>query len=64
MLELIDEDVEKLYLDNLPSAESYEKSFMHRDTITHLVVTRYRVYFLLTFFLFKITLLLCLAPIS
>lgn len=30
---------EKLYLDNLPSTECYEKSFMHRDTITHLVVT-------------------------
>ncbi|KAF7284968.1 peptidylprolyl isomerase domain and WD repeat-containing protein 1 [Rhynchophorus ferrugineus] len=28
-----------LYLDNLPCAESYEKSYMHRDTITHCVVT-------------------------
>lgn len=30
---------ENLYLDNLPCAESYEKSYMHRDTITHCVVT-------------------------
>nr|XP_018904781.1 PREDICTED: peptidylprolyl isomerase domain and WD repeat-containing protein 1 [Bemisia tabaci] len=31
---------EQLYLRNLPSAESYEKSFMHRDTITHIIVTK------------------------
>lgn len=31
---------EKLYLDNLPSAESYEKSFMHRDIVTHIIVTK------------------------
>lgn len=30
---------ERLYLDNLPSAESYERSYMHRDTITHTAVT-------------------------
>lgn len=30
---------EKLYLDALPSAESYEKSYMHRDIITHCLVT-------------------------
>lgn len=30
---------EKLYLDALPSAESYEKSYMHRDVITHCVVS-------------------------
>ncbi|CAG9770960.1 unnamed protein product [Ceutorhynchus assimilis] len=30
---------ERLYLDNLPSAESYEKSYMHRDIVTHTVVT-------------------------
>lgn len=30
---------EKLYLDNLPSASSYEKSYMHRDVITHVVAT-------------------------
>ncbi|XP_044261261.1 peptidylprolyl isomerase domain and WD repeat-containing protein 1 isoform X1 [Tribolium madens] len=30
---------ENLYLDNLPSAESYEKSYMHRDVITHVVVS-------------------------
>lgn len=31
---------EKIYLENLPSAESYEKSYMHRDCISHLVVTK------------------------
>lgn len=36
---LKDEELEKLYLQNLPNAENYEKSFMHRETITHLVVT-------------------------
>lgn len=30
---------ERLYLDNLPCAESYEKSYMHRDVITHCLVT-------------------------
>lgn len=30
---------EKLYLENLPSAESYERSYMHRDVITHCLVT-------------------------
>lgn len=30
---------ENLYLDNLPSAEGYERSYMHRDTISHCVVT-------------------------
>lgn len=35
----LDEEFERLYLQNLPIAENYEKSFMHRDLITHLVVT-------------------------
>lgn len=30
---------EKLYLENLPCAESYERSYMHRDVISHCVVT-------------------------
>jgi peptidylprolyl isomerase domain and WD repeat-containing protein 1 len=30
---------EKAFLDKLPSAEMYEKSYMHRTTITHLLVT-------------------------
>lgn len=30
---------EKIYLDNLPNSECYEKSYMHRDVITHLVVS-------------------------
>uniref|UniRef100_A0A182NGS0 peptidylprolyl isomerase n=1 Tax=Anopheles dirus TaxID=7168 RepID=A0A182NGS0_9DIPT len=33
-------EFEKLYVESLPDAECYEKSFMHRDTITHLVVTK------------------------
>eukprot|EP00053_Salpingoeca_punica_P011903 m.106158 g.106158 ORF g.106158 m.106158 type:complete len:628 (+) comp15809_c0_seq2:41-1924(+) len=31
---------EKLFLENLPSAEQYECSFMHRDTVTHVVVAK------------------------
>lgn len=31
---------EKLYLENMPDAECYEKSYMHRDVITHIVVTK------------------------
>lgn len=31
---------EKLYLENLPDAECYEKSYMHRDVITHVAVTK------------------------
>lgn len=31
---------EKLYLENLPCAESYEKSYMHRDAVTHCVATK------------------------
>ncbi|GAB6022344.1 Peptidylprolyl isomerase domain and WD repeat containing protein 1 [Chamberlinius hualienensis] len=31
---------EQTYLDNLPKADAYEKSYMHRDIITHLVVTK------------------------
>lgn len=30
---------EKLYLENLPCAESYERSYMHRDVILHCLVT-------------------------
>lgn len=30
---------ERLYLDNLPKAESYERSYMHRDVISFCVVT-------------------------
>ncbi|KAK3736527.1 hypothetical protein QZH41_004420 [Actinostola sp. cb2023] len=32
-------EFEKVYLSNLPSAEAYETSYMHRDVITHLVTT-------------------------
>ncbi len=31
---------EKLYLDLLPSAELYERSYMHRDVVSHIVVTK------------------------
>lgn len=37
---LKNEQLERLYLTNLPSAENYERSFMHRETITHLIVTQ------------------------
>ncbi|XP_011499182.1 PREDICTED: peptidylprolyl isomerase domain and WD repeat-containing protein 1 isoform X2 [Ceratosolen solmsi marchali] len=33
-------EYEKVYLNNLPSCECYEKSYMHRDIITHIVVTK------------------------
>lgn len=33
-------EYEKLYLENLPDAECYEKSYMHRDVITHVVATK------------------------
>lgn len=31
---------ENIYLQNLPSCEAYEKSYMHRDKITHVFVTK------------------------
>ena len=31
---------EQVYLENLPSAEMYERSYMHRDVITHTICTR------------------------
>ena len=30
-----------MYLDNIPSAAMYEKSFMHRDVVTQVSVTRF-----------------------
>ncbi|XP_023222457.1 peptidylprolyl isomerase domain and WD repeat-containing protein 1-like [Centruroides sculpturatus] len=33
-------EYEHVYLDNLPSAEAYEKSYMHRDIVTHVLVTK------------------------
>ena len=32
-------EYESVYLDNLPSGMNYERSFMHRDVVTHVVVT-------------------------
>jgi peptidylprolyl isomerase domain and WD repeat-containing protein 1 len=31
---------EQLFIDNLPSSEFYERSFMHRDLVTHIVVSK------------------------
>lgn len=31
--------MKKFFLDRLPSGENYERSFMHRDTVTHVAVT-------------------------
>ncbi|XP_054013712.1 peptidylprolyl isomerase domain and WD repeat-containing protein 1 [Hylaeus anthracinus] len=33
-------EYEQVYLDNLPCCECYEKSYMHRDVITHILVTK------------------------
>ncbi|XP_047996891.1 peptidylprolyl isomerase domain and WD repeat-containing protein 1 [Leguminivora glycinivorella] len=33
-------EFESLYLDNLPSSETYERSYMHRDVVSHVVVTK------------------------
>ncbi|OWF46092.1 peptidylprolyl isomerase domain and WD repeat-containing protein 1-like [Mizuhopecten yessoensis] len=33
-------EFEKIYLENMPNAESYEKSFMHRDVVTHVAVSK------------------------
>jgi len=33
-------EYEGVYLENLPSGENYEKSFMHRDIVTHVTVTK------------------------
>lgn len=32
---------EHLYLENLPTCDTYEKSYMHRDVITHIIITKY-----------------------
>lgn len=34
---------ERLYLEKLPSASMYERSYMHRDVVTHVSVTRWVV---------------------
>nr|KAF6366903.1 peptidylprolyl isomerase domain and WD repeat containing 1 [Pipistrellus kuhlii] len=34
-------EFERVYLDNLPSASMYERSYMHRDVITHVVCTKF-----------------------
>uniref|UniRef100_H2YC10 peptidylprolyl isomerase n=1 Tax=Ciona savignyi TaxID=51511 RepID=H2YC10_CIOSA len=31
---------EQMYLDNMPDSDRYERSFMHRDTLTHVCVTK------------------------
>ena len=32
---------EQLYLENLPTQDLYEVSYNHRDTVTHIVATKY-----------------------
>lgn len=39
-------EFEAVYINNLPSAEAYEKSYMHREVITHLAVSK--THFLIT----------------
>ena len=38
-------EFENVYLNNLPCAESYERSYMHRDHVTHVTATRYVIIF-------------------
>lgn len=33
---------EHVYLDALPSSQMYEKSYMHRDVVTHVVSSTHR----------------------
>jgi len=33
-------EYENIYLDNLPNSNSYEKSYMHRDIVTHITVSK------------------------
>ena len=33
-------EYENVYLDNLPNSNSYEKSYMHRDIVTHITVSK------------------------
>ncbi|CAG9795493.1 unnamed protein product [Diatraea saccharalis] len=33
-------EFESLYVENLPSSETYERSYMHRDVVTHVIVTK------------------------
>lgn len=33
-------EFESLYLENLPSSVTYERSYMHRDVVTHILVTK------------------------
>ncbi len=33
-------EYEEVYLDSLPNAEYYERSFMHRETVTHVAVAK------------------------
>ncbi|XP_063830865.1 peptidylprolyl isomerase domain and WD repeat-containing protein 1 [Ostrinia nubilalis] len=33
-------EFESLYIENLPNSETYERSYMHRDVVTHIIVTK------------------------
>jgi len=35
---------EQVYLRAIPKASQYEKSFMHRDTITHVLATEFNLF--------------------
>ncbi len=39
-------DNEQEYLHALPSADMYERSYMHRDTVTHVAVARTAEFFM------------------
>jgi len=43
----MDERVEKVYLNELPKGQLYEKSYMHRDIVSHLAITP-KSHFLIT----------------
>ncbi|KAL0869555.1 hypothetical protein ABMA27_005821 [Loxostege sticticalis] len=33
-------EFESLYIENLPNSETYERSYMHRDVVSHIIVTK------------------------
>ena len=33
-------EFQQSYLDDMPSSDRYEKSYMHRDDVTHIAVTK------------------------
>ncbi len=41
-------EFEHVYIQNMPCAEGYERSYMHRDVVSHVTVTWYAplIYFI------------------